>query len=82
MFGVSGYPKGCKIGDGHLAGFGDPALVGHLHISRFLAWKNDIGSMGRSAEEMHGAHGIFTCTPLKGFPWGALLVEKEDMSSG
>ena len=43
--------------------------------------ENTIGSMGRAAEEMHGAHGKFPCTPLKDVVSGPLLVEKEDMSS-
>jgi pyruvate/2-oxoglutarate dehydrogenase complex dihydrolipoamide dehydrogenase (E3) component len=38
--------------------------------------------MGRSAEEVHGAHGIFRCTPLKGFLSGPLLVEKEKHLGG
>ena len=58
-------------GDGHLAGFCGHGLVSHLLSWRLSAWKNAIGSMDRSAENMHGAHGIFPCTPPKGIPFRA-----------
>ena len=48
---------GFPVGDGHLAGFVDPALVGHLLIFKVSAWKNTMGAMAKRREQCHENHG-------------------------
>ena len=48
-----------RSGDGNLAGFCVHSLVSYILSSRFSASKNATGSMGGSAEQMHGTHSIY-----------------------
>ena len=43
-----------SVGDGHLAGLCAHPLASYMHSSRLSASENAIGSMGMSAEQMHG----------------------------
>ena len=45
------------IGDGHLAGFVDPALSGHLLIFKLSAWKDAMAAMAKRREQCHESHG-------------------------
>ena len=44
-------------GDGHLAGFCDPALVFHLLIFKVSAWKITMGAMAKRSEQCDESHG-------------------------